>query len=310
MKILTILAAMSAAILPATASFSADMYQVAAGATVTINEHGTCMKVTNGGSNPIMVPTRSANEWAAGANAFLNNVARMSQVGLSACAPESRSFEMANFAAFRYSEYLCEVCINAEIALTESIMSSSFAEYVATNSSVAGPYGYRPLRGDEKSSLGDSIILDSAEVIIYDNMTGPRATATSKEIATRSGFAHGESTNTEAQVIGDAGSYTCTNDMNGWYVYSAKYKRPAGSGMSQNPMTLSRWRDGSLLYSMVPVNNDWRSGIWKGYTQVWGNPVSLSGEESLYYDLLITNGMPDIEHAMTDIRYTRYLHCG
>lgn len=85
MKALTILAASCAAILPATASFSADMYQVAAGATVTINEHNVCRKVTNGGSNPIMVPTGSRDQWATGQGAFLTNVAMMSGVSVSNC---------------------------------------------------------------------------------------------------------------------------------------------------------------------------------------------------------------------------------
>ncbi len=85
MRILTILAAGCAAILPATAPFAADMYQVPVGATMTIDEHGTCKKVTNNGSNPIMVPTHAAKEWAVGANAFLNNITAMNQVSVSEC---------------------------------------------------------------------------------------------------------------------------------------------------------------------------------------------------------------------------------
>lgn len=43
--------------------FSADNYQVNSGATVRINEQGTCADVGNGTGSAIMVPTRSAAEW-------------------------------------------------------------------------------------------------------------------------------------------------------------------------------------------------------------------------------------------------------
>lgn len=44
-------------------AFSADRYTVANGATVTIDEHGVCQKVTNS-STSRMVPTKSAAEWS------------------------------------------------------------------------------------------------------------------------------------------------------------------------------------------------------------------------------------------------------
>ncbi|RWR05095.1 hypothetical protein [Paenirhodobacter populi] len=290
-----------------------------AGGVTKVDRHGVCWNVKNVAVNNVMVPTNQAAEWLNNYDgSFLNHQGKqnMPYIQLSPCETPSASMAMANFAAFRYSEYLCDFCISSEIALAESVMSSAFAQYVVANSGVGGTYGYRQLRGPGVSSLGDSIIIDSAEVIIYDNVTGPRATAASKAIAARSGVSFGEATNTESEVITDAESYACTDGMNGWYVYSAKYKRPAGSGMSQNPETLSRWRDGSLLYSMIPVRdyyvgfNDWGSSIWKGYSEVWGNPVSPTGPNTPYYDLLNTNSMPEMESHMTDIRYTRYLHCG
>ena len=57
--ILTILALIITASYPSNA---ADMYTVGAGATVTINEHGYCRRVTNP-STARMVPTRTAAEW-------------------------------------------------------------------------------------------------------------------------------------------------------------------------------------------------------------------------------------------------------
>lgn len=58
------------AFLPVTA-FSADMYSVNSGATVQINEHGVCQRITNSHASgrPIMVPTRTATEWTT----FRNN---------------------------------------------------------------------------------------------------------------------------------------------------------------------------------------------------------------------------------------------
>lgn len=68
--------------LPITA-WAADMYSVNSGATVQINEHGVCQRITNshGSGRPIMVPTRTATEWTT----FRNN--RPAGVGMAACPP-------------------------------------------------------------------------------------------------------------------------------------------------------------------------------------------------------------------------------
>lgn len=68
--------------LPITA-WSADMYSVNSGATVQINEHGVCQRITNGHASGqrIMVPTRTATEWTT----FRNN--RPAGVGMAACPP-------------------------------------------------------------------------------------------------------------------------------------------------------------------------------------------------------------------------------
>jgi len=50
-----------------------------------IEKHGACRVVYNTGSSSIMVPTKLAEEWAVGANAFLNNVATMEGVKILAC---------------------------------------------------------------------------------------------------------------------------------------------------------------------------------------------------------------------------------
>lgn len=64
-------------------AFAADMYSVNSGATVQINEHGVCQRITNshGSGRPIMVPTRTATEWTT----FRNN--RPAGVAMAACPP-------------------------------------------------------------------------------------------------------------------------------------------------------------------------------------------------------------------------------
>ena len=64
-------------------AFAADMYSVNSGATVQINEHGVCQRITNSHSSgrPIMVPTKTATEWTT----FRNN--RPAGVGMAACPP-------------------------------------------------------------------------------------------------------------------------------------------------------------------------------------------------------------------------------
>lgn len=67
----------------ATTALAADMYQVNSGATVQINEHGVCQRITNSHASgrPIMVPTRTATEWTT----FRNN--RPAGVAMVACPP-------------------------------------------------------------------------------------------------------------------------------------------------------------------------------------------------------------------------------
>lgn len=63
--------------------WAADMYSVNSGATVEINEHGVCQRITNGHASGqrIMVPTKTASEWAS----FRNN--RPAGVAMAACPP-------------------------------------------------------------------------------------------------------------------------------------------------------------------------------------------------------------------------------
>jgi len=60
------------ALAPACA-FAADVYYIANGATQTINELGTCKKVTNNAGAEIMVPTGAANEWYTGGKSFIEH---------------------------------------------------------------------------------------------------------------------------------------------------------------------------------------------------------------------------------------------
>lgn len=54
--------------------FAADSYTVGASATVTIDEHSVCKKVSNTLGSGIMVPTKTANEWNTGGSSFLENL--------------------------------------------------------------------------------------------------------------------------------------------------------------------------------------------------------------------------------------------
>ena len=54
--------------------FAADSYVVGASATVTIDEHSVCKKVSNSLGAGVMVPTKTANEWYTGGSSFLENL--------------------------------------------------------------------------------------------------------------------------------------------------------------------------------------------------------------------------------------------
>jgi len=77
------LSALIVLVLIAATAFAADMYSVNSGATAQIDEHGVCQRITNshGSGLPIMVPTRTAMEWAT----FRNN--RPAGVTMAACPP-------------------------------------------------------------------------------------------------------------------------------------------------------------------------------------------------------------------------------
>lgn len=63
MKRLALLLAVSFS-LSSQASFAANSYAIAAGATSTIEEHGICRKVTNNAAQTIFVPTKTSTEWS------------------------------------------------------------------------------------------------------------------------------------------------------------------------------------------------------------------------------------------------------
>lgn len=75
------LSALIVLVLIAATAFAADMYSVNSGATVQIDEHGVCQRITNSHSSgqAIMVPTRTATEWTT----FRNN--RPAGVAMVAC---------------------------------------------------------------------------------------------------------------------------------------------------------------------------------------------------------------------------------
>lgn len=55
-----------------------NIVQVPLGGAEEVDAHGICRKILNEGTNTILVPVRSAEEWSSGENAFLNNIAGMS----------------------------------------------------------------------------------------------------------------------------------------------------------------------------------------------------------------------------------------
>lgn len=65
-------------------AWGADSYRVNSGATVQINEHSVCQRVTNNHASGqgILVPTKTASEWTT----FRNN--RPAGVTLAACPPQ------------------------------------------------------------------------------------------------------------------------------------------------------------------------------------------------------------------------------
>ncbi|PZO72358.1 MAG: hypothetical protein DI629_20905 [Mesorhizobium amorphae] len=71
--------------------FSPGVFRVAGADEVRIDRHGVCRLVRNAASNNIMVPVKSANEWASGGGSFLNNLADMSGVSVKPCQPRMDS---------------------------------------------------------------------------------------------------------------------------------------------------------------------------------------------------------------------------
>ena len=59
--------------------------EVAVGGKEKIDRYGICRMVSNDGRDPVMVPLGSAAEWGSGQNSFLNNLAGMPGVKVSAC---------------------------------------------------------------------------------------------------------------------------------------------------------------------------------------------------------------------------------
>lgn len=62
-----------------------EQHEIPPGATAEVSEQSVCRKVTNNGTGKIMVPVRSAQEWAVGGGAFLNNLMDMDDVGIEKC---------------------------------------------------------------------------------------------------------------------------------------------------------------------------------------------------------------------------------
>jgi len=76
-------------------SLAASYYKVNAGSTVSINQFGTCRRVTNNCSSAIFVPTNTSAEWSS----FINN--KPSCVSLANCAwvcPGSGGYIACNYA--------------------------------------------------------------------------------------------------------------------------------------------------------------------------------------------------------------------
>lgn len=66
---------------------AADSYQVNNGATVTIDEHGVCQKVTNNIGSHLFVPTKTATEWST----FRSNKPNSVSLG-GCCVTEYRTY--------------------------------------------------------------------------------------------------------------------------------------------------------------------------------------------------------------------------
>lgn len=76
-----------------------NIVQVPLGGAQEVDAHGICRKILNEGTNTILVPVRSAEEWSSGENAFLNNIAGMSGVSIESCGP---AFEWLHVSATCY----------------------------------------------------------------------------------------------------------------------------------------------------------------------------------------------------------------
>ncbi|WP_374291728.1 hypothetical protein [Paenirhodobacter enshiensis] len=107
MRILTTVALVAALVAgPAAAQeVQPGIFKVAAKSELKIDRHKTCRIIKNNSSNPVMVPTKTAQEWSTGTNAFLTNISNMPGVTASACADwwEGQKIVTAEFSDFHGS---------------------------------------------------------------------------------------------------------------------------------------------------------------------------------------------------------------
>lgn len=83
------------------------IFQVAAKSELKIDRHQTCRIIKNNGTNPVMVPTKTAQEWSTGTNAFLTNISNIPGVTATSCV---RSFNPDSEYNFVCGSGIAQVC--------------------------------------------------------------------------------------------------------------------------------------------------------------------------------------------------------
>lgn len=109
MRLLTVVAVV-AAFVGGTASareVQPGIFQVAAKSEVKIDRHLTCRVIKNNSNNPVMVPTRTAEEWSSGTSSFLTNISNMPGVTATSCL---RSFNSDSEYNFVCGSGIAQVC--------------------------------------------------------------------------------------------------------------------------------------------------------------------------------------------------------
>lgn len=128
MRILTGVALISALVGGQVAAQEVEpgIFQAGSKSETKIDRHGACRVINNTGSNPVMVATKTAEEWSRGANAFLTNISSIPNVTAKSCELEPRFLDGCRGDGNSY--YTCQSWLTAHANAGVSIRAFGMHE--------------------------------------------------------------------------------------------------------------------------------------------------------------------------------------